>query len=135
MSARTILASLTLCGVAALGGCSAKEMYLGGTSTERTGVSSYAGSTLTTTDRVPVGRAFLATKAACDDMGFLIVGEESESFDARVTARDNEDRKITMWLTADTENTTTVAIRVKGGERALRKDLTVATLKAIRSHY
>jgi hypothetical protein len=130
MSRTTILAGLVAAGSCALGGCSS-PIYLGGTTTARAGESTYGLGVLQTTDRVPIGRAWQATKAATAHMGFLVVGEETDRNGATLTARNPEDHKIVIALQPHTDAETMISVHVGLGQRELCSEV----LREIRRHY
>jgi predicted small secreted protein len=71
----------------------------------------YSWGTLKATESRPIAVVNAAALKAMDDLGLTVTMKTADSLSGRIVARDSQDNKITVTLTALTENSTKVVIQ------------------------
>ena len=107
----TLLSATTLPGI----GCTTTVINPG-TDTSAT----YRFGKLTAEEPKPIAMVYQATEAAMADLGLSVIQKVKDELEAKVVARDAQDKKITVELVALTKDTTEVKVHVGSPEKARR---------------
>ncbi len=106
MTKRNCLLVAVLLGVSFWAGC--KTVYTG---PEMETQAVYSWGTLKATESRPIVAVNAAALKAMDDLALTVTMKTADSLSGRIVARDSQDNKITISLTALTENSTKVVIQ------------------------
>jgi len=107
MTKRNCLLVIVLLAAFFLAGCKTTEIV--GPSGETQAV--YSWRTLKATESQPIAVVNAAVLKAMDDLALTVTVKTADSLAAQIIARDSQDQKITVNLTALTENSTGVVIQ------------------------
>ena len=103
---RVILALLTASGSILLGGCLLAAVGAGAA-----GTVAYVKGDLEATEPSKLDVVYEATKKALKDLELSITSDTKDALSATVVARDAQDKRATVKLSAVTENSTRISIR------------------------
>ena len=106
MSKRNCLLVIVLLAVSLLAGC--KTVYTG---PEMETQAIYSWGTLKATENRPIAVVNAAALKAMDDLCLTVTMKTADSLSAQIISRDSQDQKISICLTAFTENSTGIVIR------------------------
>ena len=107
----TLLSALSLLGV----GCTTTVIDPG-TDTSAT----YRFGRLTAEEATDITSVYTAAETAVNELGLSIIQKVKDDLEAKIVARDAQDRKIIIRLVSLTRNTTEVRIHVGSPDRARR---------------
>ncbi len=114
MRRRTLLIAL-LSVTVLLGGCKTTVINPGTDSS-----ATYRLGRLTATESQPIATVYEASTAAVTKLGLSIIQKVKDELQAKIIARDAQDKKIIVELTSLTESTTEVKVRTGSSEKARR---------------
>jgi hypothetical protein len=106
MVKRNFLLVIVLLGVSFWAGC--KTVYTG---PDMETMAIYSWGTLKATESQPIAVVNAAALKAMDDLALTVTMKTADSLAAQIIARDSQDQKILVNLTALTENSTKVKIQ------------------------
>lgn len=75
---------------------------------------------LTAEEGKDIAAVYQATEAAMNELGLSIIQKVKDELEAKIVARDAQDKKIIVELVALTKSTTQVKVRVGSPEKARR---------------
>jgi len=108
MTRNWILLAFAFCCIATLfQGCMVVAVGAGAA-----GTVAYVKGDLEAVEAVSLNDAYQATEKAVEEMGLFTISKKKDSLGAIFKLRDSDDKKITIKLTAATESTTKISIRV-----------------------
>ena len=76
------------------------------------GTVAYIKGDLEAVEDADIDRVYAAAESAADEMGLSIISKKKDQLSANIIARDAEDKKIDISMTAKSEGTTKISIRV-----------------------
>jgi hypothetical protein len=76
------------------------------------GTVAYFKGDLESTESASLDAVYTATEKAVEEMGLYVISKEKDALGTRFVLRDTTDKKITINLTAVSETTTKLSIRV-----------------------
>ena len=121
--------ALLLAGIVVLSGCGV--LIIGGAAAAGAGTVLYVKGELKSTEESSLQKAWDATLAAMEDLNFVVVQRQMGDLAARIIARGEADKKISINLTRITDNITEIRIRIGTfGDETLSR----LVLEKIKSH-
>ncbi len=87
--------------------------------------ATYRFGRLTAQEARDITTVYQAAEAAMTDLGLSIIQRIKDDLEARIVARDAQDKKIIVVLVSLTKNTTEVKVRVGSPEKARRIHQTI----------
>jgi len=112
---RRMLLTTLLSVAVLLGGCKTTVINPGTDSS-----ATYRLGRLTATEDQPITKVYEASTTAVTKLGLSIIQRLKDELQAKIIARDAQDKKIIIELTSLTESTTEVKIRTGSSEKARR---------------
>ena len=76
------------------------------------GTVAYIKGDLEAVEDADIDRVYAAAESAADDLGLSVISKKKDKLSANIVARDAEDKKIDISMTAKSEGTTKISIRV-----------------------
>ena len=115
MKQRTFL--IVLLSVAVLLGCGCSTTVINpGTDSSAT----YRMGKLTAQEPQDIATVYQAAEKAMEELGLSIIQKHQDDLEARISARDAQDKKISVELVSLTKSTTELKVRVGSPEKAQR---------------
>ena len=115
MKSRTLLITLLSLTLLVGTGCTTTLMDSGTDSS-----ATYRFGRLTAEENQPISKVYAATEAAISSLGLSTVQKVKDELEAKIIARDAQDRKIIVELVSLTKDTTELKIRVSPADKAHR---------------
>lgn len=87
-------------------------VLIGGAAAGLGGTVAFVRGELKSTHAIPFDLAWSATLATTEELGFLVIKEQKNSFSAGLILRDSKNRRILINLKKESESFTEIGIRV-----------------------